>query len=73
MIQTSSKDLDMQYSPEAFPVAQQEGEEAETLMRNDLDSFINPESHLSQGLNLQAQIKNIDSIFEPEPEEHTKV
>lgn len=42
----------------------------ENTNQNEMDSLNNPGTQNSNTYNLQTQIKNIDSIFEPEPEEH---
>lgn len=40
------------------------------MMNTDLESFNNPGTLNSNAYNLQTHLRNIDSIFEPEPEEH---
>jgi hypothetical protein len=65
-----AKDLGVNFDSGALLNQNSYDIEVADLVANDLDSFNNPGTVNSNTYNLQAHIKNIDSIFEPEPEEH---
>lgn len=64
------KDLGINFDQEAIPNQNTNNFEVADLIHDNLDTFNNPGTQGSNAFNLQTHIKNIDSIFEPEPEEH---
>ena len=65
-----ANDLGVKFDSNAMSNQSTYNIEVNDLVRNELDSFNNPGTINSNAYNLQTQIMNIDSIFEPEPEEN---